>query len=140
MSSEECLRRFLLILSAIVLLGTIAELLLLEHFDEPLQLVPFVMAAAGLAVLVGVLTSGSRGLLRALRVVMILTAITGVVGVILHLKGNIEFELEIQPGRSVGDVFWKSLRGGSPLLAPGTLILVAALGWAATYHFEKRTD
>ena len=132
------LRNILLGILVVGVVGVGVELLLLEHFEEPLQFVPFALAAAGIVTVVAVLLQPSRRRLRALRIVMLLCAVSGVVGSVLHLRANVEFELEIAPTKSVGDVLWKALRGGSPLLAPGVMILVAALASAATYSFEQR--
>jgi hypothetical protein len=138
MTSEERLRRFLLIVAAAIFAGTIVELLLIEHTEEVLQIIPLAVSAAGLAVVVGVLVAQRRALLRALRIVMVVTALAGLVGVGLHLKNNIEFELEIKPGSTVTQVLWKSLHGASPILASGILVVAAALATAATWRFESR--
>jgi hypothetical protein len=55
-------------------------------------------------------------------------------GVYEHIEHNLAFELEIRPGAGLGDVWFEALKGASPLLAPGILVLAAILAIAATYY------
>lgn len=138
MTSEERLRRFLLIVAAAIFGGTIIELLLIEHTEEALQIVPFVLSGAGLVVVVAVLVVQRRALIRALRIVMAIVALGGVVGVGLHLKNNIEFDRETRPDAPTGEMLWRAIHGASPILASGILVVAAALATAATSRFESR--
>ena len=52
---ERRLRRFLLIVVALLCLGTAAELILEKHYKEPMQLVPFVLCALGFVTVLAVL-------------------------------------------------------------------------------------
>lgn len=128
----------MLFIAAAIFIGTILELLLLEHTEEAAQFVPFVLSMAGFLAVIGVLLAQRRSLLRALRIVMLLVALGGGLGFVLHMKNNIEFEQEIHPGASLGDVLWESLHGASPVLAPGILIIAAGIAAAATWRFDSR--
>src|SRR5258708_22626477 len=47
----ELLRRWILIILVLGLLGTVTELVLLEHYEQPTQFVPLVLIVAALAAL-----------------------------------------------------------------------------------------
>lgn len=132
--SEARLRRFLLAVSALILAATIVELLLEEHTESTLQLVPFALCAAGLVVVIGVLVANRPPMRRALRIVMTLVAIGSLVGIYLHIDHNVAFELEIRPGATPADVLGDALMGASPLLAPGITAIAALLAVAAVYR------
>ncbi|MBL8162639.1 MAG: hypothetical protein JNJ61_11685 [Anaerolineae bacterium] len=126
------LRRFLLYLAAFICAGTIIELWLTEHYTEAPQFIPFAMCALGLLMLGWVLARPGRRALLTLRGVMALVAGSSLLGVVLHLVNNFQFELEIRPNAAPTDVIMEALRGANPLLAPGVLLLAALLAWAAT--------
>lgn len=127
-------RRILLALVLIGILGLLAELLLLGHFDGALQWIPLVLLAAALATTVLVAVQPSRGAIRAFQTVMALCVVGGAVGVFLHYRGNVEFELERDPSLRGLALFWEAIRGATPALAPGALAQLGLLGLAATYR------
>lgn len=127
------LRRFLLLLAALLCLGTLGELALLEHTGEPLQLVPFVLCALALIVIVATYFWPQRKTIWSLRVVMVLAALGGFLGIYEHLAGNQAFALEINQQISGSELLLDTLTGASPALAPGVLIITAIVAQAATY-------
>lgn len=127
------IRRFLVSLSAFVLVGSLIELSLTEHMESTVQQIPFVLCVLGLVSLGIAALRPSRWTLRVLRVVMALVALGSLFGVYEHFEHNLAFELEIRPNASAGDVLLESLQGANPLLAPGILALAAILAAAATY-------
>jgi len=128
------LRLALFLAAGAMFVVTPVELWLTEHFQEPAQLIPFVLCGLGLATLGAVLLRPSRSTIRALRGVMILVALGGLLGIGLHLYNNFQFELDIRPGATAGDVIMAALAGANPLLAPGILAFAAFLGLTATYY------
>src|SRR5260370_33866659 len=64
----ELLRRWILIILVLGLLGTVTELVLLEHYEQPTQFVPLVLIVAALAALFWEFRrrdmAGRRGVLR----------------------------------------------------------------------------
>jgi hypothetical protein len=64
---------------------------------------------------------------------MVTFLLVGLLGVILHLKGNIEFATERDPSLSGIKLMWKALRGATPALAPGALAQLGLLGLLYTY-------
>jgi hypothetical protein len=112
--------------------GTAAELLLLEHTEGASQLIPLILLFAGcLAALLLTVRPGT-GSLRLFQATMLAFIIGGAVGVFLHYAGNMEFELELQPDASRADLAWESMKGATPVLAPGTMALLGAIGLASS--------
>lgn len=128
------LRRFLLGLATFILLGTIVELLLEDHYEEVLQLIPFVLCGLGVITLIAAQLRPQRTTFLALRVVMVLNAVGGGLGFVLHLVRNYIFEQEIRPNAEFADLLVKTLKGANPLFAPGILAFAALIALAATYY------
>ncbi|MFN8419005.1 MAG: hypothetical protein U0528_07145 [Anaerolineae bacterium] len=137
MTAEQALNRlrvFLLLFCAFIFTGTVLELLLEDHTEETLQLIPFALCAFGIISIVAVLLRPSKMTLTILRVVMLAVAFGGILGVVLHLNGNVGFEQEIRPNAAYTEVFLRAFKGGNPLLAPGILAFTAVVAFAATYY------
>ena len=128
------LRRFLLTLSGLLFGGTVIELVLTNHMEGLVQLIPFGLCGLGLLAVVFVLLRPHRQSLLAMRGCMGVVALGSLYGVYEHITNNIAFQLEIHPNATVRDVFMDALGGASPLLAPGILTLAAILAVAATYY------
>ena len=128
------LRRFLLALSVVLLAGAVAELWFVEHTEDPVQLVPFVLCGLGAVVALVALVRPGRASLWALRAVMLLVVAGSLLGVYLHVESNLELERELNPGMPAGQLLLGALGGANPLLAPGVLAVAAVLALAATYQ------
>lgn len=126
-------RTFLFGLAAFMSAGTIVELWLTEHTQELLQFVPFLLCAAALIVILIASLRPSRTTIWTLRLVMGALLVGSLVGVYEHLTGNWEIVLETKPNLATLEMFWASVRGAAPMLAPGILALVAVIASAATY-------
>jgi hypothetical protein len=131
------MRRFVLAVFLIALTGTSAELLLLEHTDGYWQLLPLMLSAISLILLSWRAVDSRPFVLRAFRATMILFVLSGIVGVWLHYRGNVEFELEMYPSLDGFALFWKSLKGATPTLAAGTMLALGLLGFAYTYKYTE---
>jgi hypothetical protein len=127
------LRQFLLLLAALLCLGTLGELVLTDHMEEPLQLVPFVLCGVGLVALGLVFKWPQRKTIWGLRSVMLLVALGGLLGIYEHLAGNWDFAQEIDQQASGIKLLLSTLTGASPALAPGILIVTAIVAQMATY-------
>ena len=128
------LRRLLL---AVVLLGSAglaAELVLLEHFEDWQQWVPFVVLGAALGTAALVVLRPGRRALAAFRAVMVASLAAGALGVWFHYRGNVEFELEREPSLRGLALFWEAMRGATPALAPGAMVQLGLLGLIAAYR------
>lgn len=135
MESAESLRRPLLALLAFGLLGTITELLLLGHYDGALQWIPLGLIVLALATILLHLRSGSAASITALRVVMTTLVLAGALGVLLHYRGNLEFQRDMDPTASSWALFKKVVRAKAPpALAPGAMVQLGLLGWIYTWR------
>ncbi len=139
----ERYRAFLLGLAAFMCVGTVIELWLTEHTQEPLQFVPFILCALAIIVIAAVWIRPTRATISILRIVMGALLLGSLVGMYEHLTGNWEIVLETKPGLATMELFWAAVRGAAPMLAPGILALVAVIASAATYEHpavEKRRN
>jgi hypothetical protein len=82
----------------------------------------------------------SPSTVRFFQAVMLLCVVAGVVGIVLHYRGNVEFELEHEPLHG-WKLFWESIRGATPALAPGAMAQLGLLGLVYCYrHPALRRD
>jgi len=128
------IRAFLLATLAVGIIGMGVELLLIGHAESVQQQIPLVLLALG-AVTLGVHAAASRPVtVRALQAVMTLFVISGAVGVWLHYRGNVEFELEMYPSMGGLELVQKTLTGATPVLAPGSMTLLGLIGLTHSYR------
>ncbi len=128
------IRRFALSIFLIGAIGSGTELLLLGHTENIWQLIPLLLIAASLVVLSLLARWHTRAGLRAFQGTMLLFIVSGLVGVLLHYRSNAEFELEVYPAIGGMELFWASLTGAMPALAPGTMAYLGLLGLLFTYQ------
>jgi hypothetical protein len=128
------LRRALLLILAASLFGVGTELLLLEHVEDPPQYIPLALIAVSLLVIGWHAVAKSRASVQVLRVLMLGALVSGPVGIILHFRGNAEFELEMTPGLGGLALIKAAVLGATPLLAPGTMSLLGVLGLLYTWR------
>ena len=107
------------------------DLALLGHFEDIWQWIPIVLLAIGLIVSIWHAVASSGLSKRILWITMTLFIVAGLLGVGLHFKGNVEFEREMYPALKGFPLIWKTLRGATPTLAPGTMIYIGLLGLLA---------
>ena len=135
---RERLRRFL---NAVVLVGVVGmatELLFIGHTDGWYQLVPVVLLTAIAVAMVWRLARPRRLTVWVVRTLMMASVASGVVGVVLHYRGNEAFELEMYPTLSGAALMFETITGATPVLAPGSMALLGLVGLAATYHRPAR--
>jgi hypothetical protein len=130
----SALRTLLLITLLVSLIGTTVELLLLEHFEDVWQWAPIVLMAASLLTLGWFALARAPASLNVLRGLMVLSALSGLVGVLLHYRGNVEFELEMYPDLSGWKLFKDAMMGATPALAPGAMLQIGLVGLAWTFR------
>ena len=142
MTSERILsnlRRFLLIVALLMYVGTVVELWLLDHNQDAIQIIPFILCAVGMAAVIGGLFSPSRVSLLTLRVVAVIEAIGSLFGIGYHAWTNFSFESEIRPNAAFETLIVPTLKGAAPLIAPGALMFAALIATAATYYHPVMT-
>jgi len=131
--SKEPLRDLLLGVLLLGVLGTLAELYLLGHFEEWWQVIPLVLLAGSVPAIVLCRLRPTRLTLRLLQTCMVLLVAGGTLGLYLHYTGNAEFELEMYPGLEGFELFWESLKGATPALAPASIAWLGLIGLVYGY-------
>jgi len=127
-------RRGLLVILILGLVGTGVELLLLKHTDGFWQVLPLVLMGLALAVLAAHALAPSPSTIRALQAIMGIFLLSGVAGILLHYRGNAEWELERMASLSGFDLFRHAVMGATPTLAPGTMAQLGLVGLLYTYR------
>ena len=145
MSGErvEPLRRWLFWVLVLGLSGTETELLLLQHYEDPWQVVPLVLIPLAIAALVRHRRRRNSGSRHAFQVLMTLFLAAGVLGVALHFNGAAEFQREIDPAMASWDLVKKVMRAKAPpVLAPGIMLQLGLMGlvYAKSESANRRSE
>jgi cation transport ATPase len=128
------LRLWILGILLLGLLGTVTELVLLGHYEEPLQFVPLVLIVAALPTLWWEFSRRARASRRAMQVLMALFVLAAFLGFAAHFHGSAEYQLELNPDMSTLELLEKILRAKAPpLLAPGMMLQLGLLGLAYVF-------
>ena len=134
----ELLRRWILVVLVLGLAGTIVELMLLEHYEEPLQYVPLALIVAGIAAICWLAGGYGAASLRVFQILMVLFVLAGFVGFVAHFHGSAEYQLELNPEMSNWELLEKVLRAKAPpLLAPGIMLVLGLLGLAYVFSDSR---
>ena len=128
------IRSLLLVIFLLGILGAGSELFLLGHYEDPWQLVPLGMIGLSLVVLVVRLFRNDARVLHVFQVFMLLFVAAGALGIYLHYRSNVEFELEMNPAAAGWELIRESLTGAMPALAPGTMVYLGLIGFLYTYR------
>jgi len=137
--TARVIRGALLTVLLMGVLGTLVELFLLDHYEEWWQFAPLVLLgiAAPLIALVAVHPVAST--VRSLQGLMLLFVVTGALGVYQHYSGNVEFELEMYPARAGFELFWESMKGATPALAPASVSWLGLVGLTLCFRHPALT-
>lgn len=128
------IRKLLLAALAIGVVGTSGELILLRHIDKPAQWIPLVFLVAAFPVLIWHGSSPGVASVRTLQALMLAFIALGVLGVGLHYDGNVEFLRELNPSERGWTFVRKTVAGATPVLAPGSMVLLGLVGLAHAYR------
>jgi hypothetical protein len=129
------IRTCLLGIIVLVMFGTAADLLLLKHYESGWQLAPLVLIGAGVCTAAACAYRGTPAALVAWRLLMVLFMAAGVLGILLHYSGNVEFQKEVDPSLSGWPLLVKVLTAKAPpALAPAVMVQVGLLGLLYTYR------
>lgn len=130
----ERLRLWVLGVIVLGLIGTMTELILLEHDEQALQFVPLVLMVLGAATLIWHYVAKDTTSLRALQIVMGLFVLSGFAGMAAHFNGSLEYQLELNPDLGTAELLDKILHAKAPpLLAPGMMMQMGLLGLAYAF-------
>lgn len=124
------LKRAVLVAFFFMIVGTAFELYLLEHYEGLQQLIPLLCIGASLFMALALFFKRTPGLVVIFKLILGLTALSGFYGTYLHLIANFEFEQEMRPTASGWHLFIESLSGALPALAPGSMIVLALIGYS----------
>ncbi len=118
--------------------GVLIELWLLGHHEDAWQWTPLALLSAGL--LAGAWIAGRPGpvSLRVFGWLMGGHVAAGGAGLFLHIKANVEFELELHPDATGWPLLWETLTGAIPALAPGTMFQLGLLGMLVYWRHPAR--
>jgi hypothetical protein len=129
------MRHLLLAILTIGLVGTGADLLLLEHYEDAWQAAPLVLVAAALAAIAWTVSTRGALALAALRVTMAAFIAAGGLGIVLHYRSNQEFQQEVDPSLGGWPLVVAVMRAKAPpALAPAAMIQLGLLGLLYTYR------
>jgi hypothetical protein len=140
-SEGALLRRWLIALSALAAVGIALELVLLRHWDNGLELIPFISIAL-LGIAIGILARRpGRRAVRAVRAVATTVAASGAIGILIHIRSNYEaapldFRYTDSWPTTAEPIRWllaaTDTVGPSPTLAPAALTFAALALLVAT--------
>lgn len=132
---SRTIRRLILALAAFGLVGITTELVFLEHYEEGSMFVPLIVNVLALAAILFHVLADSALSVRLLRVIMLTLIATSVVGIGLHYRGSLAFQIDMDPTLSASALFWKVMHmKAPPTLAPGVLAQLGLLGLISTYR------
>jgi hypothetical protein len=127
------MRTFLLVTLSVGMIGMSTELLLIGHRETVQQQIPLMLLALGVVAAAWHGAAPRAVTVRALQLTMLSFVVSGVLGVALHYRGNVEFELEMYPAMGGLELAQKTLTGATPVLAPGSMTLLGLIGLTYTY-------
>ncbi len=130
----ETMRWFLAIAFVVGGVGILAELFLLEHTEDYWQWTPLILIGLSIVAFVALGTRPTKSVLRVTQTLMVLVLVSGGLGIFFHFKGNIEFEKEMYPSMAGLELVWESLKGATPSLAPGAMVLLGLVGLIYCYR------
>jgi hypothetical protein len=137
-STLQTIRRFVLAILVAGMTGTAAELVLLEHDEGAIQLVPLALLGLGLASVAWHAVRPTAASVLTVRIVMAAFVTAGLAGIYFHYRANLEFQLETDPSLAGAALFWRVLAAKvPPALAPGVMSQLGLLGLAYTYRDKE---
>jgi hypothetical protein len=135
-STLAALRRVLLGILVLGMVGTTTELLLLKHDEDATQLIPLILLGVGYVTVAWSVFRRTRASLAALQVVMTCFVASGLLGMMFHYQANVEFQLEVDPQLRGSKLFWQTLQAKTPpALSPGVMAQLGLIGLA--YAFRR---
>jgi hypothetical protein len=117
------------------LLVTGVDLMLLDHHEDVWQSIPLILIGTALLVILWHAVSRDATSLRALQVVMVLFVVAAGTGIVLHYRGNLEFQIEMDPTQSGWELFNKVIRAKAPpAAAPSVMAQLGLIGLIYTFR------
>jgi hypothetical protein len=120
------------------LFGSIIELYLIKHYEDVIQIIPIFCLGVSLGSLIILYFRVSKLTINLFKASLSVISFVGLLGVILHLNSNFQFEKEMRPSSSTMDLFIESLSGALPALAPLNLVLLAMVGYSYVLTINQK--
>jgi hypothetical protein len=132
------IRRVILGVLLLGMIGLLAELILLAHYADFKQLIPLGLLATAVSVIFIDLLWPREWSRLLLQFMMVFFMAAGLLGMVFHYQGSRAFQLEMDPSLSGTALMWKVLHAKSPpTLSPGMMIQFGILGFG--YAYLRRT-
>ena len=129
-SERYTLKQVIVLAFLFIMIGTLLELYLLNHYEDTLQLIPVFCIAIALINSIFIYFRRSKVTFNIFKVVLFLTSLSGIYGVFLHLQANYEFEQEMSPTANFLELFLESISGAFPALAPLSMVVLGLIGYS----------
>ena len=140
-TSERFRLKHVLVLALLfMMIGTLLELYLLEHYEDTWQLIPVLCIGVALVNLCVLFYRRSQVAIHLFKLVLVLTTFSGVYGVYLHLQSNFEFEQDMKPTATNFELITESLSGALPTLAPMSLVVLACIGYSYLILIQQQHE
>jgi hypothetical protein len=141
----ETIRVALLVILVIGLVGTLVELYLLRHTEGAWEILPLALIATALIALAWNGVRPGALAVRAVQIVMAACLVSGMIGVFLHFRVNVQYAMESNPSFSGWELYREAAFGATPMLAPGTMLQIGLVGLLFTFRHpnlgsHKRND
>jgi hypothetical protein len=132
------IRRVILAVLLLGMIGLLAELLLIAHYADVTQWIPIALLGIGLGVIAADVVFARNWTPLLIQLTMVIVIAAGLLGVYFHYRGSREFQIEMDPQMRGTTLVWHVLRAKSPpTLAPGSMIQIGILGLG--YAYLRRT-
>ena len=134
------LKKVLVLALLFMMIGSLLELYLLDHYEDSWQLIPILSVGTTLVTLLILFFKKTTKVVNLFKAVLILTALSGVYGVYLHLQSNFEFEQDMKPTASFWQLISESISGALPTLAPMSLVVLACIGYSYLILIQQQHE
>lgn len=135
----DVVRRVLLVILLIGLVGTTSELLLLKHDEGLAQFIPLVLIGVAFVAIAWHEIHRGTASLRLFQITMVLFIASGILGMYLHYRANVEFQREVDPAIAGRELLMKAMTAKTPpALAPGSMSQLGLIGLAYAYRYPVR--
>ena len=129
-SEKFSVKKMIVLALLFMMIGTLLELYLLDHYEDAFQQIPVLCIAFSLINLIILFFKRSKIIIKLFKLVLVLTSFSGIYGVFLHLQSNFEFEQDMKPTATNWELFSESLSGALPTLAPMSMLVLAFIGYS----------
>jgi hypothetical protein len=134
------IRGILLVSSVISLIGIGVELVILNHLNPILQLIPVFLIVLGLGSIIWYAISRNGKSMRIFQGTMALCVISGLIGIFLHVAFSASEASKKDKTLHGMQLFQAAIKGIAPPLAPGAMIQLGLIGLAYTYRHPAMDD